>query len=61
MAMILIKLGGSVITDKSKETTARHDVIDRLAQEIESVPGKNYLSMAAAPSVTSRPKNIIYI
>ncbi len=41
--MILIKLGGSVITDKSKETTARHDVIDRLAQEIASVPGKKIM------------------
>jgi len=38
--MILIKLGGSVVTDKSRETTARHDVIERLAQEIASVPGK---------------------
>ena len=41
--MILIKLGGSVITDKSKETTARHDVIERLAQEIASVPGKKIM------------------
>ncbi len=41
--MILIKLGGSVVTDKSKETTARHDVIDRLAQEIASVPGKKIM------------------
>ena len=41
--MILIKLGGSVITDKSKETTARHDVIERLAQEIASVPGEKII------------------
>jgi len=41
--MILIKLGGSVVTDKSKETTARHDVIDRLAAEIASVPGKKLI------------------
>lgn len=41
--MILIKLGGSVVTDKSKTTTARHDVIERLAQEIASVPGKKLI------------------
>ncbi len=32
--MILVKLGGSVITDKSKELTPRTDVIARLTQEI---------------------------
>ena len=32
--MILVKLGGSVITDKSKDMTPRMDVIDRLTQEI---------------------------
>ncbi len=41
--MILIKLGGSVITDKSKTTTARHDVIERLAQEIAQAPGKKLI------------------
>ena len=41
--MMLIKLGGSVVTDKSKETTARHDVIQRLAREIASVPGKKII------------------
>ena len=40
MAMILIKLGGSVVTNKSKETTARLDIIDGLAREIASVPGE---------------------
>lgn len=34
-AITLIKLGGSVITDKSKEYTARPDVITRLAREIK--------------------------
>ncbi|MCB0193312.1 MAG: isopentenyl phosphate kinase family protein [Anaerolineae bacterium] len=32
--LILLKLGGSVITDKTKPFTARMDVIERLAQEI---------------------------
>ena len=41
--MILIKLGGSVVTDKSKVATARHDVIDRLAQEIAQAPGKKLI------------------
>lgn len=41
--MILIKLGGSVVTDKSKTTTARHDVIERLAQEIAQAPGKKLI------------------
>ncbi|MDO9538126.1 MAG: isopentenyl phosphate kinase [Thermoplasmata archaeon] len=41
--MILIKLGGSVVTDKSKSMTARHDVIDRLAAEIASVPDKRII------------------
>lgn len=33
--LILIKLGGSVITDKTKEFTARQSVIKRLAEEIK--------------------------
>ncbi|MFN8459248.1 MAG: hypothetical protein U0401_32125 [Anaerolineae bacterium] len=32
--LVLLKLGGSVITDKTKPFTARMDVIERLAQEI---------------------------
>lgn len=32
--MILLKLGGSLITDKAKPLTARSEVIQRLAQEI---------------------------
>ncbi len=39
ITMMLIKLGGSVVTDKSVKTTARQDVILRLAREIASVPG----------------------
>lgn len=34
--LILLKLGGSVITDKTKPFTARTDVIERLAQEINN-------------------------
>lgn len=33
--LILIKLGGSVITDKDKPFTARYEVIDRLVSEIK--------------------------
>lgn len=34
--LILLKLGGSVITDKTKPFTARLDVMERLAQEIKN-------------------------
>ncbi len=34
--LILLKLGGSVITDKTQPFTARTDVIDRLAAEIKN-------------------------
>jgi isopentenyl phosphate kinase len=36
--MLLIKLGGSVITDKSSHMTPRRDNIDRLAREVASCP-----------------------
>lgn len=35
--VVLVKLGGSLITDKSTPDTARHDVIARLAEEIAEV------------------------
>lgn len=38
--LILIKLGGSVITDKSKPFTARPEVIKRLAKEIKAAREK---------------------
>ncbi len=38
--LILIKLGGSVITDKSKPFTARPEVISRLAKEIKDAGEK---------------------
>ncbi len=34
--MIFLKLGGSLITNKSQPETARHAIIERLAQEIQS-------------------------
>ena len=39
--LILVKLGGSVITDKSKPFTARNDVIKKLAKEIIKLKNKN--------------------
>ena len=41
--LVYLKLGGSLITDKRTEETARHEVLDRLAEEIararEAFPG----------------------
>ena len=34
--LVFLKLGGSLITDKASPYTPRHDVIERLAREIES-------------------------
>ncbi|MGD0523191.1 MAG: isopentenyl phosphate kinase [Candidatus Microgenomates bacterium] len=39
--LILIKLGGSLITDKSKAFTAREKVIARLGKEIRKASGKS--------------------
>ncbi len=39
--LILVKLGGSVITDKSKPYTARIDVIKKLAKKIKLFKNKN--------------------
>ncbi|MCJ7825980.1 MAG: isopentenyl phosphate kinase [Anaerolineales bacterium] len=39
--MIFLKLGGSLITEKSETETARLEVIDRLAAEIQDVRGEN--------------------
>lgn len=39
--LILVKLGGSVITDKSKPYTARIDTIQKLAKKIKSFKNKN--------------------
>ncbi len=40
--VVLLKLGGSLITDKAREETPRREVIDRLAQEIaQAIAGAN--------------------
>ena len=39
--LVLVKLGGSVITDKSKPYTARLDVIKKLAKKISKLKSKN--------------------
>lgn len=39
--LVLVKLGGSVITDKTKPFTARVDVINRLAKKIIKYKNKN--------------------
>lgn len=39
--LVLVKLGGSVITDKSKPYTARVDVIKKLAKKISKFKNKN--------------------
>lgn len=39
--MIFLKLGGSAITDKTRESTAHHDVIHRIAREIQNARSQN--------------------
>lgn len=39
--MIFLKLGGSAITDKTRESSAREDVISRVAREINQARGAN--------------------
>ncbi len=43
--MVFIKLGGSLITDKSKPFTPRLDVIKRLAKEIHAAREKNDIKL----------------
>ncbi len=43
--MILVKLGGSLITDKSQPFTPRLDVIRRLAREIHAAREKNDIKL----------------
>ena len=38
--LVFLKLGGSLITEKSRPYTPRHDVIERLAREIERARGE---------------------
>src|SRR5882672_2072542 len=40
--IVLLKLGGSLITEKTREETPRRDVIDRLTREIaQAIAGAN--------------------
>ena len=39
--MLFLKLGGSAITDKTRESTAREDVIRRVAYEIRKAQDRN--------------------
>ncbi len=39
--MIFLKLGGSAITDKTRESIAREDVIHRVAREVKQARGNN--------------------
>lgn len=41
MELVFLKLGGSVITDKTREATPRHDIIRRAAREVELARAKN--------------------
>ncbi len=47
--MFLVKLGGSIITDKAKEGTFRHETVDRLAREIKKA-NKDYILVHGAGS-----------
>ena len=47
--MIIVKLGGSVITDKTEYRTFRHDIVSRLAKEIAD-SGKKVLIVHGAGS-----------
>jgi isopentenyl phosphate kinase len=39
--LLFLKLGGSLITEKSRQATARHDVITRLASELADIRKSN--------------------
>jgi len=47
MELVFLKLGGSLITDKSRPYTARHDIMDTMAKEIhaslQAHPGLNLI------------------
>ena len=44
---MLVKLGGSVITDKSRPFTERRDVIKRLVEEIHSSKKDSHYNLIA--------------
>ena len=43
--LVFVKLGGSLITDKTKPFTARMDIIKRLAEEIHEAKGEGKLKL----------------
>jgi len=53
--VIMIKLGGSVITDKIREFTPRNEVIGRLAREIHCFVGRNRTKLIVAHGGGSFP------
>ncbi|MCJ7424412.1 isopentenyl phosphate kinase [Candidatus Bathyarchaeota archaeon] len=53
--VVMIKLGGSVITDKSREFTSRNEVIDRLAREIHCFVGRSRTKLIVAHGGGSFP------
>ncbi|MEE9585654.1 MAG: isopentenyl phosphate kinase [Nitrososphaerales archaeon] len=54
-ALMLVKLGGSVITDKSKPFTERMDAIERLAKEIHSARASSGLRLIVGHGGGSYP------
>jgi len=51
MSVIMLKIGGSVLTDKQKSSTARPDQIDRIAAEIgDSIDSKKLVLIHGAGS-----------
>ena len=53
--MMLVKLGGSLITDKSKPFTERKDVIERLSKEIHEARCKKDISLVVGHGGGSYP------
>ena len=47
--MYLIKLGGSIITDKSKKYTYKKEIVDRLSSELKKA-NKEYILVHGAGS-----------
>jgi isopentenyl phosphate kinase len=41
MELVFLKLGGAVITDKTREATPRHDIIQRAAREVQMARATN--------------------
>ncbi len=54
-SLMLVKLGGSVITDKSRPFTERMDVIERLASEIHSARSSSHLRLIVGHGGGSYP------